>query len=225
VPNEVILQRLAGIRQSLMGAHQSGAQMSAASRGGEREAFIGSFLANVLPPVFRFGTGDATDAAGHRSGQLDVGVEFPFSPSLPSAGGSTRLYLAESVAAVIEVKSNIAAQWKEAVHTAEQLAPLRRTFGGTMFMGNTYRPTNRIPLFVAGYTGWKTIETVEKNLAQSPQITGALVIDAGLFACSAGYGGMRVTGSPWSLWGLIVALHEITNQLQAASTDPVRYAV
>ena len=72
--------------------------MSAASKGAERQAFIESFLTNVLPPTFRFGSGDATDAAGHRSGQLDVVVEYPFSPSLPSFGGPgvTRLYLAES---------------------------------------------------------------------------------------------------------------------------------
>jgi hypothetical protein len=137
MPNQFVLQRLAGIQQVLMGVHRSGAPMSAASRGTERQTFVESFLANVLPPIYRFGSGDATDAAGHRSGQLDVVVEYPFSPSLPSFGGipTTRLYLAESVAAVVEVKSNIAAQWDEARHTAAQLAPLRRSFKSVMTFG------------------------------------------------------------------------------------------
>src|SRR5690242_12312013 len=102
--------------------------MSSASKGEERASFIDSFLANVLPPIYRFGSGDCTDTSGHRSGQLDVVVEYPFAPSPPSVAGSspTRLYLAESVAAVIEVKSNIAAQWRQAAETAAKLAPLRR---------------------------------------------------------------------------------------------------
>jgi hypothetical protein len=222
MPNRYVWERLQGIRDVLMGVHRASAPMSASTRGEERQAFVGSFLGSVLPPTFRFGSGDATDAAGYRSGQLDVVVEFPFSPSLPSVTGNTRLYLAESVAAVIEVKSNIAVQWKDAVRTAEQLAPLRRAFGSSMIMGDP--PTEHIPLFVAGYTGWKTIETVVENLARSPQIAGALVIDAGLFVSSAEYGAVRAIG-PWPLWGLIAALHGITNGLQAASTDPVRYAV
>jgi hypothetical protein len=101
-----VFQRLAGIQQILKGVHAASDPLSAASRGAERQAFIDSFLANVLPPVYRFGTGDATDKQGNRSGQLDVVVEYPFSPTLPGVGASTptRLYLAEGIAAVIEVK-------------------------------------------------------------------------------------------------------------------------
>lgn len=81
----------------------------------------------MLPLPFRFGTGDATDEIGARSGQLDVVVEFPFLPSVPIAGGSRyRLYLAESIAAVLEVKSNVQSQWKEVESTANQLHVLKR---------------------------------------------------------------------------------------------------
>jgi hypothetical protein len=34
---------------------------------------------------------------------------------------------------------------------------------------------------------------------------------------------LEATG-PWALWGLISALHTITNALQSASTDPLSYA-
>ena len=105
MPNNHVLQRLTGIQTILKGVHQVGALMSASSRGTERQAFIDYFLANVLPPIYRFGAGDATDAIGRRSGQLDIVVEYPISPtlpfSLPVAGPTTRLYLAESIAAVI----------------------------------------------------------------------------------------------------------------------------
>ncbi len=79
--------------------------MSDSSKGSEREHFIDLFLKEVFPPSYRFGTGDALDSAGNKSGQLDVVVELTFFPSLPALGGGSRLYLAEGVAAVIEVKS------------------------------------------------------------------------------------------------------------------------
>jgi hypothetical protein len=44
------------------------------------------------------------------SGALDIVVEFPFLPSFPAPGGDERLYLAESVALAIEVKSDLCAQ-------------------------------------------------------------------------------------------------------------------
>ena len=112
VPNQHVVQRLAGIQVILNGVYQASSSMSASSKGTERESFIDEFLSKVLPPVYRFGTGDATDISGNKSGQLDVVVEYPLSPTLPSVGaGQSRLYLAESVAAVIEVKSDISSQW------------------------------------------------------------------------------------------------------------------
>lgn len=109
--NRYILQRLTGLQSILKGVHQSSVGLSSATMGQERAAFIDEFLAKVLPPIYRFGTGDATDAAGARSGQLDVVVEYPFAPSLPIVGaGQSRLYLAESIAAAIEVKSDLSGQ-------------------------------------------------------------------------------------------------------------------
>ena len=113
--NSHVYQRLIGIQNILKGVHQAGVPMSAATKGQERAAFIDQFLSQVLPLPYRFGTGDATDLAGNRSGQLDVVVEYPFSPTLPLGVGPSRLYLAEGVAAVIEVKSDAAGQWNEAL--------------------------------------------------------------------------------------------------------------
>jgi hypothetical protein len=219
--NQHVISRLAGIRAQLMAAHQASTALSNVSKGAEREAFVNDFLANVLPPIYRFGTGDATDIAGNRSGQLDVVVEYPFSPTLPSVGQSkTRLYLAESVAAVIEVKSSLPGQWSEAERTLAALRPLRRSFGAVMTMGMS--PPETLPLFVASYTGWKLKETVVEHVKDNPGIGGILIIDAGIFAAADMFGGWVVTGSA-ALWGLICCLYMVTNSLQAASTDPLEY--
>jgi hypothetical protein len=103
----------------------------AASKGREREAFIHFFLSQILPSIPQFGCGDITDCNGQntqegegKSGQLDIVIECPFLPSLPSLG-MRRLYLAESVAAVIEVKSDVASQWDEVQRTAMKVKQLR----------------------------------------------------------------------------------------------------
>ena len=196
--------------------------MSAATKGQKLAAFIDSFLSQVLPPLYRFGTGDATDTGGRRSGQLDVVVEYPFAPSLPTGTGSPRLYLAEGVAAVVEVKSNVASQWDEALHTAAQLAPLERHFGTQVVIGKN--PTSAIPLFVAGYTGWNQLDTVQHHLQDAPNIAGILVIDTGLFVGNAHFDGVTATG-PWSLWGLIDSLYRAVSSVQSAVTRPVDYAL
>jgi hypothetical protein len=122
MPNQHIAERLASIRDILNSVRRGGGTLSAATKGNERSAFIDNFLRRVLPDPFRFGTGDATDATGKRSGQLDVVIEYPLMPSLPlPSTGDHRLYLTEGIAAVIEVKSDVAAQWNEVLRTAKEL--------------------------------------------------------------------------------------------------------
>jgi hypothetical protein len=220
--NAHVLQRLTGIQEQLIAGFKASASMSSASKGFERQEFIDKFLAQVFPNPFRFSTGDATDKDGRKSGQLDVVIEFPFGPSLPIVGGATsRLFLAETVAAVIEVKSNVAAQWNDAVSTAKQIFPLVRSYGAAMMMGPDLP---NIPLFVAGFTGWQQLSTVEQHLNSTPEISGVLVIDPGIFVSSAQFGGIKATG-PWALWGLITCLHQATGFLKAVSTNPLDYAV
>ena len=150
--NQHIKDRLKGIQKMLMGAHQAGSPMTNASKGNEREAFINAFLSEILPPQFRFGSGDITDQSGDRSGQLDIVIEFPFVPSIPIvAGKSPRLYLAEGVLAVIEVKSDISKQWKEVLRTANSLSKLERNYGTGFTFGAAAGP--KIPLYAVGYDG------------------------------------------------------------------------
>lgn len=155
-------KRLAGVQKSLCGVYESGSCMSDASRGREREQFVDLFLSQLLPPGYRFGSGDVIDTRGFRSGQLDVVVEFTFLPSIPSVGGKTRLYLAEGVAAVVEVKSDLAKQWNEVESTATALRRLERQFHVPGFTPYG-TPPKQIPLFAVGYTGWRQLDTIRQE--------------------------------------------------------------
>ena len=204
----------------MAGVHAAGSTVSMSTRGTEREMFINELLANVFPQSFRFGHGDVTDQSGNRSGQLDVVVEYPFLPSLPVTGGSnTRLYLAEGVAAVIEVKSDVSTQWQEVLSTANQLSPIRRKFGAAMVIGQ--KPTAEIPLFAVGYKGWQQVETVQERIKDGP-VDGVLVLDPGIFVGARSYDGLVATG-PWALWGLIACMHFAISSLKAMSSDFLGY--
>jgi hypothetical protein len=112
-----------------MESFKGGDVMSSATKGTERELFVRSFLAQVFAPMHRFGTGDITDAYQERSGQVDIVVPFPETAlSFPLYPEGPRLFLAEGVAAVIEVKSDVANQWGEVLSTAEHVKKLRRRF-------------------------------------------------------------------------------------------------
>lgn len=224
--NQHVKERPEGIQKMLMGAHQAGSRMTDASKGDEREAFINAFLSEILPPQFRFGSGDITDQSGKRSGQLDIVVEFPFVPSIPIvAGKSPRLYLAEGVLAVVEVKSNIREQWNEVLRTAESLSKLERSYGTGITFGA--KAGSRIPLYAVGYDGWKRFSTLEKHLTQSEFVSGILVIKHGHFSGSYKYAEdgsspekefpCRSEASPMALWGLISCLHFGGSMLTSAT--------
>lgn len=213
--NAHLESRLEAMRRMPLGAFAAGDFFASPTKGAEREAFLHSFLAQVLPPQSRFGMGEATDQAGTKSGQLDIVVEFPFLPSLPLISGrSPRLYLAEGVVAAIEVKSNLSDQWSEVVATAASLSRLSRHFGAGIAFGP--KAGERVPLYAVGYTGWKQISTVRKNLVENPDVSGALIIDSGHFVGRYDF----IDGenkpdvfryeresSPMALWGLISCLH------------------
>jgi len=221
--NRHIFQKLLGIQQMLMAGHSSGETTSSATKGRDREDFIHKFLENLLPPQFRFGSGDITDLSGRRSGQVDIVVEYPLLPSLQTPNSSSRLYLAEGVAAVIEVKSDLTNQWSEVESTSRQLRPLSRKFGARDGI-----PPLHIPLFAVGYKGWKKIQKMQKYLSKGV-VDGILVIDdGGLFVWNSSilpvvqFTG-PVTGE-WSLWAFIIALHQMAVSLQSTSLDLSLYA-
>lgn len=220
--NPHIAERLAHIRQGLLAVHRSGKPMSAASKGREREAFIDEYLTNVLPPIYRCGTGDITDAAGNISGQVDVVIENPSSPAIAGFGTKpTRLYLAEGVGAVVEVKSDLSKQWKEVLSTSEKVARLRRSLGTGMVLGKV---PLELPLFVVGYTGWKSFDSFRSKFQECTSISGMLSIEEGYFlARSPGFGTVIATDDG-ALMGLFLELNGQLGLLNWMRMDLGRYA-
>jgi hypothetical protein len=120
---------MAAIQASLMALHAGGRGMPNAVAGGERELFAREFLGKLFAPSFRFGTGAITDALNNISGQVDIVIENTFAPSFPMPAGDHRLYLAESVAVAIEVKSDLLSQWDEVRATIDKIKVLQRDLG------------------------------------------------------------------------------------------------
>jgi hypothetical protein len=222
--NALVAKRLEGILGALRAAHLAGDQISAATRGVEREHFLNSFLREVFPPPFRFGCGDIADRYGQRSGQADIVVEYPFLPSLPFCPGGPRLYLAEGVAAVIEVKSDLEAQWSQVESGAAKIRELRRSLAGALNQIGDI--TEDIPLFAVGYRGWKTFTSLRQH-ANALHLDGALVIDSGLYVSSGRFGdedqkALELEGEQ-ALWGLITSIHRAITRLQTTDFRPGAY--
>jgi hypothetical protein len=191
--NPHLLTRLAAVQASLMSHHAGGAGLPSPMIGGERERVINEYLREVLPPVYRFGRGAITDAGGNLSGQLEVVMEAPVAPSFPMPTPGECLYLAESVIAIIEVKSDLVKQWGEVAETVRKVKALRRDFRASsallMESSGTSAPAfylgSIIPCYAVGYAGHKTLDGLRDRLAATDEDSrpdGALVIESGCFA-------------------------------------------
>jgi len=174
-----------------MAHHAAGKRFPDATKGSEREILIREFLAKVLPPPFRFGTGAVIDCEGRRTGQMDIVVEFPILPSFPTPGSPERLYLADSVAFAIEVKSDLAAQWQQVEEKATQLSPLRRSWRGHIqmdFAGGVKQhdaSDSRVPFVAIGFEGYATIDSLQRRLDTTSidaRPDSALVVSSGAYA-------------------------------------------
>jgi hypothetical protein len=224
--NPTLIARLVGIQQALMAQHFGGQGMPNAVIGSERETFLREFLGKVFPSHYRFTTGAITDSNGALSGQVDVAVEYPFLPSFPMPASSERLLLAESIAAVIEVKSDLSSQWRQVQSTIRALRPLRRKWkgtvglsgGGIQFGGSCETP---VPTIAVGYTGYTTIEGLEQRLKTTvdhERPDAALVVQSG---CFVGFG-FKASG-PLGIYALCIVLSQLTAAIAAAEADLLLY--
>ncbi|MGE0490538.1 MAG: DUF6602 domain-containing protein [Vulcanimicrobiota bacterium] len=126
--DSILERRLQALFASFDAVYHGGVLGSNATKGAERESFTGLLLSDIFQQSVRVGTGDIIDNTGKRSGQVDLVLEYPRAFSFPAFPGGPRLYLAENVAAVVEVKSNLKAQKDQCRDTAQKVKELERYF-------------------------------------------------------------------------------------------------
>lgn len=189
--NKQLEARLEGIRDVLMAHHRATRLLPSSAKGTEREVLVREFLEKAFPAPYRFGCGAVIDSDGRISGQLDVIVEWPFFPSFPAPTGTNRLYLAESTAFVIEVKSDLRSQWKQVERSALKLRPLLRAWQAHIVWDaadtniEIFGPSKpRIAFIAVGFTGYETAEKLRKKLDSTPEEArpdAALVVESGAY--------------------------------------------
>jgi hypothetical protein len=225
--NTTLSQRLLGIHGMLIAAYHAGIEANSATKGFERETFVSLFLSQVFPPVFRFGSGDIIDQHDQKSGQVDIVVELPFFPSLQAVITGPRLYLAESVAAAIEVKSNISDQLGQFKHTSQKLKALKPRQGGCKGRRVVARDYT-VPLFLVSFDGWTTTRAATK-LVKEGIADGVLVLNHGMCCglfCEDGQSlkTRTVVEKPdAALWLFVSCLHDCLTRIQSMTACPFHY--
>ena len=186
MPNNYLINRLECLLDISRSIHHASNKLSSATIGIEREFFIDNILRMIIAPPFRLGTGDITDSSGSKSGQMDLVIEYGNSISFPMISPeSPRLYLAEGVCAVLEIKSNLSNQWSQITESHKKLANLKRKMDPIISLGTI---SEKIPYIVVAFEGWKTEDTLKEKIVESG-IDGILVLDSGLYQSKESYRG------------------------------------
>lgn len=174
--NEQLEQRVRGLFDTLMGNCIAGDCFNTDTKGYEREIIVNGLLKVVFPPAFRFGTGEIIDDQGEKSGQLDVVVEIPTFYSLTISDGAPRLYLADGVAAVIEIKTNLTSgeQARIAAHKGK-LDELHRNQSFFLQVATTHYG-KKIPYFVIAFRSDLSKKALEA-FAKAHNIDGIFIIE------------------------------------------------
>lgn len=246
--NKVLYERLSAILDMLNANYRSVSNSPSAIKGVARSDFVNNFLKSSVPQGLRVSTsGEIIDNQNNSTGELDIILENGYFPNIPVLNiDSARLYFSESVAAVIEVKSNLQGQWHEAIATGTKLQTITRNFGNsTVSSYNTGHFTmlnckfdnpalpiielpedrilKKIPYFIVGYTGWEKNETLQLKLNESQGVvSGILQLDKGLFISGNSFGSVKANG-PLSLLAFINVIYESFNFIKSTNADLLSY--
>lgn len=218
--NHLFRRKLENIHSNLMERHRDTQHYSSPIVGAEREAVKKDLLSLVLPPNYRIGSGTIVDATGRETGQIDAVIEQPFSLSFPVATENNRLYLADTVGAAFEIKSNLSVQGKDALKKIEEIRTLTRHH----VEKNQIVQFDKllIPCFIIGYTGQSTLEAVEEkfiNPRDQLYPNGVLVLDSAIFyGRSAGGGWHEAQGKAECILAFLSCLIE---SLRVGTSSPV----
>lgn len=218
--NRHLLKRLNSIQQTLVAQHASVESLGEARSGWQSKLFLAEFLTKVFPAPIRFSTGSIVDSAGRVASSVDIVVEQPMSLSFPMSGPSQdRLLMAESVAMVIEVRSDLSRQLADISTRVKSVKRLQRRLRPRV--PGAIIPPPTIPVIGVGYTGFENSERLRgrrKAISSDYRPDALLVLDPGLFD---GFG-MAAQGAV-SLYSLCIAISRMVHKLSAAEPNLVSY--
>lgn len=218
--NKHLLKRLTSIQETLVTQHQNFGSLDEARQGWQSKLFVADFLNKVFPGPCRFSTGSIMDCDGNVAPGVDIAVELPMSPSFPMSDPSQdRLLMAESVAMVIEVRSDLSNQLAEVGTKASQVHRLQRRLVPRTPAHRTPRAT--IPVIAVGYHGYNNGEHLRRHLdaiSKPYRPEAILLLEPGLFE---GFG-MSARGAV-SLYALCIAINRMLRELNAADPNLVAY--
>lgn len=208
-----------------MERHRDTQHYSSPIIGAEREAVNAHLLKFVLPPGYRIGAGTIADASGLETGQIDTVIEQPFSLSFPVATDLNRLYLADTVGAAFEIKSDLYVQGTDALKKIKEIRAL--TTRAVQPREVVKYDLVQIPAFIIGFKGHKTLDAVEQKFIDpldklSPN--GVLVLESEIFyGRSAGGSWHLATGKAESIFAFLSCLIESLRYTARSEVDLYRY--
>jgi len=223
---ELFSVKIENIHNNLMECYRDSSNYSSTITGQERENFQKNLLTEILPSNYRIGSGTITDVNGKETGQIDTIIELPFSISFPISTGITRLYLADTVGATFEIKSNLYQKWDEAINKIKEIKKINRY--DTKNKKYNLLDDLKIPSFIIAYKGHKSIETLYKKLDSIEKRywpNGIYIIESGIFlGLYGGDGVLECTGKKESTLGFISYLYQVLQRYAQKEIDLYPYS-
>ncbi len=217
--NRHLLKRLQSIQETLESQHANVESLPDARRGWQSKLFLAEFLNKVFPGPHAFSTGSIMDSEGNLATEVDIAVVHPNAPSFPMSGPSQdRLLMAEGVAMVIEVCSDLSSQLAAIGSTVRRIRRLRRRTDQLVTPGRRF--PDRVPVVAVGYGGFQDFERLRRRLgsiSEDYRPNGTLIVEPGLFE---GFG-IRARGAV-ALYALCMVINRALNQMNHVAPGCLR---
>ncbi|MER0399082.1 DUF6602 domain-containing protein [Vibrio vulnificus] len=225
--NHLFKKKLENIHSNLMECYRDSQSYSSSITGAEREVVNKELLSLILPPGYRIGSGAIVDADSNETGQIDAVIEQPFSLSFPICSDTNRLYLADTVGAAFEIKSNLYNQKDDAINKIREIKKLKRFHveGGE----HVFFDKLEIPSFIIGFKGHNTTESLEDTFmpARTRHVAnGVLNVESELFCGRSSDGNWRYgSGKAESILAFLSCVVNSLKHGVREHTDLDRYSV
>lgn len=178
----------------------------AGKRGSERELGLMQFLQSYLPARYALSSGEIVDVEGNTSHECDLVIYDPQKCPLLLASKDYRVFPAEPVFAIVEVKSVLTTtELEDAMRKIAAVKKLRRRNGsiaGIVFAYKSGRKTNPMSTIAS-----HMIQRVRQHPGEDAYVDLLCVLDSGLILF---YG---------DEWTATIARPSYDNNMQAVETD------